>query len=624
MAGKTIRTVGPTVASTTVDDSAPFPMTAVTRPRAAEIAAGLARAVRSVPWAVCLITVFAAVLRFVELDDVTGNHFYDAAVRSMTLSWHNLFYGAFDPGALLSVDKPPLDLWLQVLSVKLFGWNASALKIPEALAGTLAVPLLYDAVRRVAGAPAAIAAALALAVLPESVLTARSDTMDSVMMLLVVAALWLTIRAVNTGRNRPVILAGVMLGLAFNVKLLEALIAAPALLIFFVVASSATWRRKIAGALLAGVALVVVGLSWATAVSLSPGHHPYPVGSTDGTVWNVMFVFNGFGRVASAVHHRTGGPGLLRLVESSGWHFDRVFGCVLISALVLGGVAMITALARRRGGPASTGDRLARAFALALVVWIVVAVALFDHVAVLHARYFDALAPAVAAAIGFGAASLAGLRSSRAPSVPAIVVALGLICAYTFALSVWSVGWEGVGLSVAAVGAALLARSGGVIGRGAKWLTALLIMGTTVLFPIHESVSLVRAHTSDSIGLATHAPATERALSSYLVPRTFGIRYELAVDEPLALAPMVVSDQRPILPLTSFRGAPLVGLTRLKAAVRSGEVRYGLVGMHKCKGAGDISAACVPAARWIRQNGIDVSRAAGVGHGVRLYLLLPY
>jgi 4-amino-4-deoxy-L-arabinose transferase-like glycosyltransferase len=44
----------------------------------------------------------------------------------------------------------------------------------------LAVALLYATVRSVWGRRAGILAALSLAVLPVSVLTARSDTMDSV------------------------------------------------------------------------------------------------------------------------------------------------------------------------------------------------------------------------------------------------------------------------------------------------------------------------------------------------------------------------------------------------------------------------------------------------------------
>src|SRR5438105_3492893 len=116
------------VASMSFDDPAALPVPAVAGMQAAGVGAALLRVIRSMPWEVCLITAIAAVLRLLELDDVGPNQFYDAAVRSMGLSWHNLLFGAFDPGGVLSIDKPPLDLWLQVGSVKLFGWNPAALK----------------------------------------------------------------------------------------------------------------------------------------------------------------------------------------------------------------------------------------------------------------------------------------------------------------------------------------------------------------------------------------------------------------------------------------------------------------------------------------------------------------
>src|SRR5258708_574351 len=118
------------------DDSASLSLGGVGASRAAEVASALKRILRSTPWAICVITDVAAALRFAEIDDVSANPFYDAAVRSMSLSAHNFFFGAFDPGAILSIDKPPLDLWLQVGSVKLFGWNTLALRLPEVLGGT--------------------------------------------------------------------------------------------------------------------------------------------------------------------------------------------------------------------------------------------------------------------------------------------------------------------------------------------------------------------------------------------------------------------------------------------------------------------------------------------------------
>src|SRR5439155_21596075 len=143
--------------------------------------------------------------------------FYDAAVRSRTLSWHNFFFGAFEPGARVSIDKPPVDLWLQALSVKLFGFSTTTLKLPEAFAGTATVPLLFACVRRVWGPAAGLAAALALAVLPVEVITSRSDTMDAVMMALVVLALLLLLRACETGRRALLLGAAAALGIAFDV-----------------------------------------------------------------------------------------------------------------------------------------------------------------------------------------------------------------------------------------------------------------------------------------------------------------------------------------------------------------------------------------------------------------------
>src|SRR5207248_6097505 len=179
-------------------------------------------------WAVLALLMAAAlVLRLVDLGKVAPDPFYDAAVRSMGLSWHNFFFGAFEPAGSVSIDKPPIDLWLQVASVKLLGYSSTALKIPEALAGTFSVPLLYACVRRLWGVAAALAAALVMCVLPVEVITARSDTMDAVMMLLIVAALLMLIRAAESGRTTWLLAAAAALGVAFDVKLLESVVALP-------------------------------------------------------------------------------------------------------------------------------------------------------------------------------------------------------------------------------------------------------------------------------------------------------------------------------------------------------------------------------------------------------------
>jgi len=589
--------------------------------------AALGAAARRAPWPILLITVAAAVLRFVELSGVSANLFYDAAVRSMAMSWHNFFFGAFDPGATLSVDKPPLDLWLQVASVKLLGFTPFALKLPEALGGTLTVPLLYDAVRRAVGRPAALASAAALAVVPESVLTSRSDTMDSVMMLLAVSALWLVIRGALSGRRRPLVLAGVALGLAFNVKLLEALVPLPAFVALYALAAELPWRRKLENLLLALAAMWAVALSWAVAVTLAPGRHPWAVGSTDGSVWNAMFVFNGFGRVSNSASTKPGGPGPFRLLVSTGWHYDLLLGCVLVAALAIGLSGVLVRLADPHAG----GRRIARAFAVALAVWIAFALVVFDLMATVHVRYLEILAPALAAALGYGATALAGLhdwsaappwRRARPPSLAAIVIALGCTSAYAFGFRPPRVAWGAAALILAALGAALLVRAGGRVAYPARWLTAGLIVACALTFPVHETLALVRSKANDSLGLGTTSAANVAALSAYLEPRTAGTRYELAVDEPEELAPLIIRDHRAILPLTSF-GVQILTVRTLLRDVGSGLVRYALVSDYRCSAHPANFAACTAPAQWIRANGIDVTRQAGLTGRLRLFLLSP-
>ena len=134
--------------------------------------------------ALSVVLALACVLRLWKIQEVPGNVFYDAAVRSMAGSWHDFFFGALEPSGTVSIDKPPVDLWLQVASTGLLGFGRLGLHIPEALGGIVACGLLFGALRRPLGFVAALAAALTLAVLPVSVLTARSDTMDAVAMLL--------------------------------------------------------------------------------------------------------------------------------------------------------------------------------------------------------------------------------------------------------------------------------------------------------------------------------------------------------------------------------------------------------------------------------------------------------
>ncbi len=290
--------------------SVPSAITPFSPPRARSDGYALQRVVRvGVP---ALVLVLAGALRLSNLGAVAPNPYYDAAVRTMSLSWHNLFYGVFAPGSGLGIDKPPVDLWLQVATTKLLGFSTPALLLPQAIAGTLAVLLLFDLLRGLFGWAAGVAGALALAVLPVAVITARSDTMDAVMCALILGAACLIGRAARPGapRSLPLLLgAGALYGLAFEVKILEALVALPALLVLYWL--SAAERPAVRARRLAAMAAVfgVVALSWLTAVSIAPGQsRPWYIGSTNGSPWNATFVFNGVDRILGPPAHRVPAP----------------------------------------------------------------------------------------------------------------------------------------------------------------------------------------------------------------------------------------------------------------------------------------------------------------------------
>ncbi|MGN6189797.1 MAG: glycosyltransferase family 39 protein, partial [Conexibacter sp.] len=289
------------------------------------------------------VVALAAALRLWSYGRVAGNPFYDAAVRSMSLSWHNLFVGAFDPTAMSAVDKAPLDLWLQVASVKLLGWSSTALRLPELIAGIAAVALVYDLGRRLFGRAAGLAAATALAVVPASVVTARSDTMDAVMMALVLLAAVCVVRAAQAPRARLrwMLAAGVALGLAFNVKLAEALLPLPALLVLAWLALGGGRLARLRALVAAGAAFVAVALAWLVALGLAPGPKPFPIGSTDGSAWNVVFVFDGLARLG--LSHTTAarpGGGPLTLFRTGTGALGMLVGSALVAALAVGALAL--------------------------------------------------------------------------------------------------------------------------------------------------------------------------------------------------------------------------------------------------------------------------------------------
>jgi len=309
---------------------------------------------------------------------------------------------------------------------------------------------------------------------------------------------------------------------------------------------------------------VLVALSWLGATLLVPAHErPWAIGSTNGSAWNAAFVFNGSERISGKAVEvgstRGGGvqtiapPSPTRLLARSGELPGKWLGWEVLAALALGAFALIV-LVRRRA------QRLQRATATGVYVWLLSGVVLFSAMARLHPRYVESFTPAVAAAIGIGIGLIAaGQRRARWLAVP---------------------------------------------------LTALLAL------PLVASVEAVKAKDTDAGNVGQLAPAEQRALSAYLLPRQGSARYQLAAGSATAVASLIVADRRPILMLTTYNGRPFTSVSALKRTIARGEVRYAFInslcGPHSPK----TTSGCAPAALWVRAHSTDVSRRAGLAPGM--------
>ncbi|MDQ6807663.1 MAG: hypothetical protein M3065_22555, partial [Actinomycetota bacterium] len=196
--------------------------------------------------------------------------------------------------------------------------------------------------------------------------------------------------------------------------------------------------------------------------------------------------------------------------------------------------------------------------------------------------------------------------------------ALAGVCWYTSSLASSSVGRAAAFAAAAVIAATLAVFVRRVAGQVAL-LAGVLALASCLSFPMRESEAIVRGARSDSIGLPVQPRAVQAAISRYLRPRTLGMRYELAADDALELAPLLIHDARPILPLTTFAAKPFVSVAGLRRAVRSGEVRFALVGSYSCAG-GRHGAACIPTSMWIRRHGIDISAHVKIPQALRLKL----
>ncbi len=254
---------------------------------------------------VALAAIFALSAFFtffqITLNDY-GNSYYAASVKSMLTSWHNFFFVSFDPGGFVSVDKPPLGLWIEALSAKILGFSGFALFLPQAIAGLLGVLIIYAIVRPRFGPIAGLISALVLALTPISVVMSRDNNQDMMLVLFLMLAAWCVILAAERGKLSWLLLCAVMVGLAFNVKTLEAYLVVPALGLLYLLSAPISWGKRILHLILAMVLMLVLSLSWLVAVDLTPAsQRPYVGSSQDNSEISLALGYNGVQRLIGGI-----------------------------------------------------------------------------------------------------------------------------------------------------------------------------------------------------------------------------------------------------------------------------------------------------------------------------------
>lgn len=509
--------------------------------------------------ALAAVVLLAGALRFSNLAALGyANHYYAAAINSMMQSWHNFFFAAAEPGGAVSVDKPPVGLWFQVLSAYLFGLNGIALLLPQLIAGMLSVLVLYRLVGRRFGAVAGLLAALALAITPVVVATDRNNTMDSTLILTLLLAAGAFLEAAERGKLRFLLLGAVLVGIGFNIKMLQAFLPLPAFFALYFLGSPERLWRKGLNLALATLVLLVVSFSWAVIVDLTPAdQRPYVGSSSDNTVMSLIFGYNGLerldgmggrggllsGGLGGLISGLTGGQGNpggngapFRVGPGNGFPFQtqQPFPLNLLGNLNVGrgpggvgetgqpgllrlfipplskeaswllpvglvSVLLLTLRSRLRW-PLTSGHR-------AVVLWggwLLTTVLFFSVAGFFHEYYLSMVAPALAAMAAIGVAEMWKIsQRHRWVALSLLLVAAGatvalqMLTAATFLSIIW---WLPFALGLFALGAALLIMNatGGLSGAAPAGFAC--VVAAMLLTPaLWSGLTVVNASANQSL-----------------------------------------------------------------------------------------------------------------------------
>ncbi|MCW7940897.1 hypothetical protein AAW14_01960 [Streptomyces hygroscopicus] len=584
------------------------------------------------------IAAVGAVLCLWGIDRSVYHVFYASAVRSMTDNPVAFFYGSFDPGNSITLDKLPGFMWPQALSALVFGFHPWALVLPQGIEMVGCVLLLHLLVRRWAGVVAGLLSAAFLALTPVTVGLGRSIVEDAPFVLLLLLAAEATQRAVERARLRTLLLAGVWVGVAFQCKMLEAWAVLPALAVTYLVAAPTTLRRRAWHVAVAGAVSLAVSVSWIAVATLTPAQsRPYIDGTTDNSAYSMVVGYNfltrfhsvgadagGTGSVVSgqAAHHAAGasrpamGDSVLKmfspgLATQTGWLYP-----LAALGLVWGlGVAW-----RRR---AARTDRTLAGY-LMWGVWLATFFAAFSFGSVTgHTYYMGVVAVALSALSGAGlvrawrACRDGGRRAWVLPAVTVANVAWSVLLTLSYP---HFLGWQAyAAIALCVVSLALLVVARPRAARRPRILVAGLAVGlaSLLLVPTVWSASALAPRYNQAGGMGRVGPSSRpggggpsrltperRRFLAYLTAHRDGAKYLAAVPGWSDASAYVLDANASMLPMGGFTGqVPFPTVDGLRQLIDSGELRY--VALKHPRPAGSHRPATPPmpsVARWVRSH----------------------
>ena len=408
--------VAPDTGATAATASPTWPPT----PRRGRVARFVRGKESDAPWvrpALLALLVATAVLYLWDLGaSGWANSFYSAAVQAGTKSWKAFFFGSSDSSNFITVDKPPAFLWPMEISARIFGLNSWSVLAPQALEGVATVGLVYLSIRRWFSAQAALLGGLVVALTPVAAMMFRYNNPDALLALLLTGATYATVRGLERAQTKWLVLAGTLVGFGFITKMLQAFLILPVLAVVYLLAAPTGWWRRVWQVLVMGASVLVAGGWWVAAVALTPAaDRPYVGGSQDNSILNLVFGYNGFGRLTGNETGSVGGgrvagsmwgpTGLTRLFNPE---FGNMMSWLLPGALVMGAVLLVVTLRARR----TDRERAA------LLLWggSLVSIGLVISLAqgIIHPYYTVALAPPLGALVGIATIGLWQRRESWA------------------------------------------------------------------------------------------------------------------------------------------------------------------------------------------------------------------